>query len=200
MSCSPIDLKDYLLHELAGPRRADVEEHVQNCAACREELDRLRLTQTALMSLGEEEMPRRIAFVSDPVFEPPLWRRAWGGFWGSGPRLGFASAALLSIAILVSALTRPAPAPVTGTVTVVRDAGGIGADEVDRRIQAAVASSEARQNRKAEELVKRIADRDRRQMEALRLAAAQEVDYYQHNERVLAANYSALRPLEGEAR
>ena len=129
-------------------------------------------------------------------------RAVWAGFWGSGPRLGFASAALLSIAILVSALTRPAPAPVPGTVTVIRDAGapGIGSDEIDRRIQAAIASSEARQTRKAEELVKRIEDRDRRQLEALRLAAAQEVDYYRRNERVLTANYGALRPQEGEAR
>ena len=199
MSCSPFDLKDYLLHELAGPRRVEVEEHVQNCPACREELDRLRLTQTALMSLGEEEMPRRIAVVSDPVFEAAPWRRVWAGFWGSGPRLGFASAALLSIAILVSALTRPAPAPVAGTVAVVRDSG-MGSDEIDRRIQAAIAASEARQTRKAEELVKRIEDRDRRQLEALRLAAAQEVDYYRRNERVLAANYGALRPQEGDAR
>ena len=52
MSCSPFDLKDYFLDELPNPRRLEVEAHVQHCQACREELDRLRLTQTALTALG----------------------------------------------------------------------------------------------------------------------------------------------------
>jgi anti-sigma factor RsiW len=203
MSCSPFDLKDYFLHELPDPRRLEVEAHVQHCPACREELDRLRLTQTALMSLGEEEVPRRIAFVSDPVLEPSGWRRAWAAFWGSGARLGFASAAMLSVAILVSALTRPAPAPVHERIAVVRDgavSAGLTSQEIDRRIEAAVAESEARQNTKTEALVKQIEDRGARRLEALRLAAAQEVDYYQRNERLLAASYGVARPEGGEAR
>jgi anti-sigma factor RsiW len=222
MSCSPFDVRDYFLDELPNPRRLEVEAHVQHCQACREELDRLRLTRTALMTLGEEEMPRRIGFVSDQVFEPSPWRRGWAALWGSGARLGFASAAMLSVAILVSALMRPAPAPVTGTAAVVRDvrrdahnavtrdavsreALNLGAsasdavtiEEVDRRIRAAVSESEARQSRKTEQLVKQIEDRGRRRLEALRLAAAQEVDYYQRNERVLAANYGAPPREEG---
>ena len=109
MSCSPFDLRDYFLKELTDPQQRQVEAHVKDCPACREELERLRLTEAALFSLREEEIPQRIAFVSDPVFEPSGWRRWWAAFWGSSARLGFASAAMLSVAILVSALTRPVP-------------------------------------------------------------------------------------------
>src|SRR5688572_5328895 len=109
MSCSPFDLRDYFLQELAVSEKSQVEAHVKTCAECRTELDRLGLTEAALFSLRDEEIPQRIAFVSDKIFEPSPWRRAWSAFWGSGARLGFAGAAMLSAAILVSALTRPVP-------------------------------------------------------------------------------------------
>ena len=111
MSCSPFDLKDYFLKELPSPQALEVEAHVKTCQACREELDRLHMTQAALFSLRDEEIPQRIAFVSDKVFEPSPWRRGWNAFWGSTARLGFASAAILSAAIFFFAATRPAPAP-----------------------------------------------------------------------------------------
>ena len=63
MSCSPIALKDYLLNELADSDRRTLEVHIKTCPACCEELDRLRLTEAALFSLREEEIPQRIAFV-----------------------------------------------------------------------------------------------------------------------------------------
>jgi len=109
MSCSPFDLKDYFFEELDGAQRKQVEAHVTACRACREELSRLRLTGTTLLSLREEEIPRRIAFVSDPVFEPSAWRRWLAGFWNTPARLGFVSAALISAALVVFALMRPAP-------------------------------------------------------------------------------------------
>ena len=96
MSCSPFDLKDYFLQELAGAQRVQVEGHVKSCLACREELERLQLTGAALFSLRDEEIPQRIAFVSDQIFEPSALRRWFSGFWGSTARLGFASAAMLS--------------------------------------------------------------------------------------------------------
>ncbi|MGA9625323.1 MAG: zf-HC2 domain-containing protein [Bryobacteraceae bacterium] len=104
MSCSPFDLRDYFLKELPDSERRQVEAHVRNCQPCLEELDRLRLTEAALFALREEEIPRRIGFVSDQVFEPSPWRRWWAGLWGSTARLAFASAAMLSVAILVAAL------------------------------------------------------------------------------------------------
>ncbi|MGA2155021.1 MAG: zf-HC2 domain-containing protein [Bryobacteraceae bacterium] len=109
MSCSPFDLKDYFFEELDGAQRKQVEAHVTGCRACREELSRLRLTGTTLLSLREEEIPRRIAFVSDPVFEPSALRRWLAGFWNTPARLGFGSAALVSAALVVFALARPAP-------------------------------------------------------------------------------------------
>ena len=107
MNCSQHDLKAYLLNELAEPERHPVEEHLRGCRDCREELERLRLTESALRVLAHEEIPRKIAFVSDKIFEP----RGWAWLWNSGPRLGFASAALLAAAILVHAWVMPAPAP-----------------------------------------------------------------------------------------
>jgi len=150
MSCSPFDLRDYYLKELTDPQQRQVEFHVRDCPACREELDRLRLTEAALLSLREEEIPQRIAFVSDPVFEPSRAARWWGAFWGSPARLGFAGASLVSAALLFSALTRPA-----GTST----GGGLPAAEVDRRIQAAVAASEVRQTARTTQLVHELVER-----------------------------------------
>ena len=105
MNCSQFDLKGYLLGELDAAGRTLVERHLEECRACSEEHERLRLTTAALGGLPEEEMPHRIAFVSDKVFEP----KGWGWLWNSAPRLGFASAAMLAAAILVHALVRPAP-------------------------------------------------------------------------------------------
>ena len=97
MSCSSDDLKAYVVGEMTRQERGMVDDHVRGCQSCREELDRLNLTQAALVSLEDEEIPRRIAFVSDRVFEP----RWWQTMWRSGPVMGFASAALLAAAILV---------------------------------------------------------------------------------------------------
>ncbi len=115
MSCSPFDLNDYFLEELAAAESRQVETHVKKCAACREELDRLRIMGAALRSVADEEIPQRIAFVSDKIFEPSPWRRRLAAFWNSGSRLGFLSAAMLSASLLVFAFTRPAP------VTIVRE-------------------------------------------------------------------------------
>jgi len=154
MSCSPFDLRDYLLQELAGPQqRRQVEAHVKTCAPCREELDRLRITEAALRCMADEEIPQRIAFVSDKIFEPSPWRRWLAAFWNSGARLGFASAAMLSASLVVFAL-KPAPAPVIGVmrpavpaaVTVAQTSAVAQAErqaavpeaDIQRRIQAAV--------------------------------------------------------------
>ncbi|MGA1994731.1 MAG: zf-HC2 domain-containing protein [Bryobacteraceae bacterium] len=143
MSCSPFDLKEYFLRELSQTDAARVEGHLKSCPSCREEMDRLQLTEAALCSLREEEIPQRIAFVSDQVFEPSPLGRWWGAFWGSSARLGFAAAAMLSGAILISAFTRPAPAPAVNLRVPTRSAQVSaqtfsGAD-IDRRIQQAAA-------------------------------------------------------------
>ena len=140
MSCSPFDLRDSVFGELdAGQTRA-VEAHARACSACAAELARLRLTETALFSLREEELPRRIAFVSDKVMPPRIWEaRWWSAWWNSAPRLGFAAAAMLSTAILLHGyLSRPlAPAPAPVAAALIDQA------QLDARVTAAVAQAVA---------------------------------------------------------
>ena len=178
MSCSPFDLRDYYLKELADPQQRQVEAHVNVCPACREELERLRLTQAALFSLRDEEIPQRIAFVSDPVFEPSPARRWWSAFWGSGARLGFAGAAMLSAALLFSTVTRT-------------PASGLSPADVDRRIQQAVAASEQRQTQKTTVLVHELVERVDSEHNA-RLVAETEARHAQEAYFAMEKNAGAL--------
>jgi len=161
MSCSPFDLRDYFLQELAVPQRRLVESHVKTCPACRAELDQLQITESALLTLREEEIPQRIAFVSDPVFEPSPLRRFFSDFWGSAARLGFASAAMLSIALVVFALHRPAPA--SGPVIAYQPAGvtRVATDTdirpiVDAAVAKAIADAEQRHTLQVKQLVSEV--------------------------------------------
>jgi len=154
MNCTSIDLKEYFFGETPVGERRLIEEHLHECAACRNELERLRLTEATLLSVREEEVPRRIAFVSDKVFEPRWYQR----LWSSTSRLGFASAALLALAIFAHApFFRPAPQP---PQTAGADPAAIEAHirkEVASRTEAAVRKalleSEARYQQKTAELV-----------------------------------------------
>jgi anti-sigma factor RsiW len=99
MSCEQYDWKAYALGELERPARLEAESHHAACANCREELATVRLTLDALSTLREEEIPRRIAFVSDKVFEPRWWQRVLNP--------NFAAACVIAAAILVHAFVRP---------------------------------------------------------------------------------------------
>jgi anti-sigma factor RsiW len=99
-SCSRAEaLRDYAFDELTADERLAMEQHLAGCGTCAGELDQLRLTAAALRTLPDREIPQRIAFVSDRVFEPSAFRR----FWNSGARLGFASACVLAAGLVVSA-------------------------------------------------------------------------------------------------
>lgn len=100
MNCSNFDWNAYALGELDSAARRDAEAHAATCVACREELAKTRLTLDALSTLREEEPPRRIAFVSDKVFEPRWWQALLTP--------SFAGALIVAIAILVHAFARPA--------------------------------------------------------------------------------------------
>jgi hypothetical protein len=95
MSCKEIDVRDYFFGELP-----EAEKHIASCADCTAELDQLRATQATLLMLREEEPPQRIGFVSDKIFQPSPLRRFFESFWLSGARLGFATAAMLSVALI----------------------------------------------------------------------------------------------------
>src|SRR5450631_4188037 len=167
MSCSPFDLKDYFLQELPSPERVQVEAHVNHCPACREELERLQLTEAALFALRDEEIPQRIAFVSDQIFEPSPLRRWLSGFWASTARLGFASALLLSASIFYSAI-RPGPTvlrPVVVPVAAVSPSPQEIQSQIQQAVSKAVAEVEARQSEHNKQLV---ADFEHRTDEYLR--------------------------------
>ncbi|HYO84101.1 MAG TPA: zf-HC2 domain-containing protein [Bryobacteraceae bacterium] len=168
--CSPEKLKDYVLSELSQPERAEVEAHAEACAECRAELDTLGLTRAMLLAIPDEEPPRRIAFVSDKVFEPRWYQR----LWASGPQLGFASAAMLAGAIMVhgwqvrpatvtqAAVTAPAPTVSAAAVEA----------EIEKRVRTevakAVAANEQKQLARTLELVNsRLANVESRRREEL---------------------------------
>ncbi len=152
MSCSPFDLKDYLFGELSSGDRRTVDLHLADCTRCREELDSLDVTQRALMSVREEEPPRRIAFVSDKVFEPTWWQRMW-----SSGRVGFASAALLSVAIVAHGYVYRPIVMQTAAPPAQFDEAKI-EREVANRVEAIVAASEVRQ--KAE--IQKVAEQQKK--------------------------------------
>jgi len=153
VGCSPFDLRDYFFGELSREEHNAVDRHVASCAGCREELERLRLTQATLLSVRDEDPPRHIAFVSDPVFEPSWWQR----LWRSGPVLAFASAAMLSAAILVHAFVpRPAAAPVPvaqATVPATTFTESQMREIVQAAVTKAVSESEARQTARFEQIL-----------------------------------------------
>jgi anti-sigma factor RsiW len=137
MDDNQLDLIAYTLGEASPAERQTVEAHLATSAAAREEHEQLNIVLSALKSVPQEEIPRRIAFVSDPVFSPSLWQR----FWGSAAQLGFAGAAMLAVAITAHGfLTRPAPQ--AAPVAVVAQAPAV---DVDAAVRKAVSQVESRQ-------------------------------------------------------
>ncbi len=112
-ACDRAELvRDYAFDELSAPERLSVEQHLSQCSDCAAELDRLQLTTAALRILPEQEVPRRIAFVSDHVPE-----RGWfAGLWNSASRLGFASACVIAAGLSFSAFANLHRAPEVPTV------------------------------------------------------------------------------------
>ncbi len=204
MSCSPYDLRDYLFEELTGVERAEVRLHLKACAPCSSELQSLRLTHSALLSLRDEEMPQRIGFVSDKVFEPSPVRRWFAHFWTSAARLGFVSAVMLSAAILVHAVH---PVQITDSVHNNAQTAQISQAEIDRRINQAVetevqakvvtavnqavAETEQSAQKRTNDLLAVAQKRSDTQLQALRAEYLQSVDYMRskHNMALIAQNY-----------
>src|SRR5215831_16827306 len=130
MSCESYDWKAYVLGELDRPQRRDAETHATSCMACREELATVQLTLDSLSTLREEEIPRRIAFVSDKVFELKWWQRVF--------HPNFAAACVIAGAILVHAFARPSENAATVQA------------QIDAAVNKAVAQVEAQHARETE--------------------------------------------------
>ena len=95
-------LSEFVDRRLASSRQQRVSRHVESCASCREELDSLRATISALGSLSEFTLPRSFTMPAPPpeiaatrpsiTFRAPTWAYA-----------GAASVAGLALTIMISA-------------------------------------------------------------------------------------------------
>jgi hypothetical protein len=168
MSCSPHDLRDYLLNELKAGEGLEVERHLKACATCRLEIEQLQLTRAVLLSLPEEEIPRRIGFVSDKIFEPSWlrgwWRSAWAPAWG-----------LVAAAVVFAILFRPVPPPARPVAGTVIDPDQL-RTEIAQQIVRAVAASEDRQAHRTAELLAAAEKRYAFERQADRLAVEEYID------------------------
>jgi len=170
------DVKGYLLGELDEAGRRAVEEHVASCQECREELDRLRLTEAAMLTVRDVEIPKRIAFVSDKIFEPKWWQR----LWQSGPRLGFASALVLAIAIVAHGFLQPPPVKgpePLNTAEVARMVEKEVSARVAAAVQQAVAETEKRQEEKTAKLLSAAELRFEEQRQADMITVRENFEY-----------------------
>ncbi len=171
MKPAPHDPRDYLLDELSAAERAQFESYLAAEPAARSELESLRIACESLRELPGEEPPRRIAFVSDKIFEPSPVVRLWSRLWADGPRFAFGAAAMLGVLFAglwatqprltvaedgwtvafgpVSTQTAPAPEPAPAPTVAALDEARVRAifEEV-------VAESEARNRTAAAELVR----------------------------------------------
>jgi anti-sigma factor RsiW len=176
MSCGDIDLKAYFLGESSPFEKRDLEAHVGSCMACRLEFDRLGVTRAALLAIPEEEPPRRIAFVSDPVFEPSGWRRFWNHFNPVALLASTALAAVVAFAVVRTQMPEPFVGNIQEAVVVNKigeiqeTASSINQDFEERvsrevtlrlkdSLQEAVYASERRQQERTAEIVKAVEDR-----------------------------------------
>ena len=142
MSCvspeSKPDWKAYVLRELGQDAHRQAEAHLATCSICHEEVATLRLTLDTLSTLREEEMPRRIAFVSDKVFEPRWWQRVFSPT--------FAAGVLVAAAILIHGFM--------GT-------GRTSQDQVDAAVTKAVSQVETRHMQELRAMYEQIEVRDK---------------------------------------
>lgn len=160
MSCEGFDWKAYALDEYAGAEKQRHDEHLRACAACQEEVEQVQGTLLLIHRLPAVEPPRRIAFVSDPVFEPSWWQRLLAGT----PRLAFAGAGVLAAAIVAHGflMRPPAPAVVPAPIVAQVDDKRI-QEEVDRRVGAALRNAVAElKAEQSDSTVRLVADLEKR--------------------------------------
>jgi hypothetical protein len=192
MNCTAVDLKAYFLNELNRREKESAETHIGACETCREELGLLECTQATLLALKDEEIPQRIAFVSDRVFEPRWWQRVWR----SGPVMGLASAALLAAAILVHGFARPVPVITQASVDTTQIEQRVQAEmgkRLDAAVAKAVADSAERQSKEFAKVLQATESKYEFQRKADMLAMQETVRYYdkQFGRLMVASNQGA---------
>jgi hypothetical protein len=188
MTCAPYDLRDYYFEALSASERRQVKEHAEQCPVCAAELDRLRVTTLSLAALPDEEIPRRIGFVSDKVFEPSLPARWWASFWNSGLRMASAAALVLAGAIVFHGVHQPAPTRIIERVSTPQAVADpvLVRVAVDKAVAEAVAKTEARYDAKIREVQARTAADQRNLM--IRMQETLDVMEKRHNVLTVASN------------
>jgi hypothetical protein len=177
--CDREHLRDYAFDELAGAARVGMERHIADCSECAAELAELQLTTAALRVLPEQEIPQRIAFISDKVFEPSPATRFFSAFWNSGARLGFAAACLIAAALFANALRHPVEIRTETRTVVPADFSR----EIDARVNKAVSGAVARVHEEDAQVLKAAIDSADRKSEqrrrALMVAMSEEMNMLQ---------------------
>ncbi len=136
------DWKAYVLRELGQDAQRQAEAHLATCSNCHEEVATLRLTLDTLSTLREEEMPRRIAFVSDKVFEPRWWQRVFNPT--------FAAGVLVAAAILIH-----------GSISMWMRPSQIPQAQVDAAVTKAITQVEARHMQELQTAYEQLEFRDK---------------------------------------
>ncbi|MGH9558792.1 MAG: hypothetical protein ACRD30_06080 [Bryobacteraceae bacterium] len=155
------DWKGYALGELGAGECREAEAHAEICLECRQELAAVRLTLDALSTLREEEVPRRIAFVSDKVFEPRWWRRVWSP--------SFAAACVVAAAIVAHGFAMRPAAPAAPQADEARIEAAVAqrvSAALDSAVAKAVAESTRRQNQQMQQALAASESRDAEQRKA----------------------------------
>ena len=164
-------LRDYAFDELSATERPEMERHVSACTDCAAELDQLRLTTAALRVLPDVEIPQRIAFVSDKVFEPSPIARFLRSAWA-----GLASAGLMAAALIFTVLHQPAPQ----VRTIIQSASGT---DVSKQIDEAVSRAVQQVRTEDAELTKaalaEAETRHQREHRVLMVEMEQSLEYIQ---------------------
>ncbi|MBI2820488.1 MAG: hypothetical protein HYX73_10960 [Acidobacteria bacterium] len=102
MNCNDVRpvLLDYVIEEVPVPDRAVIAQHLETCAACSEEVGKVRQTLGVLaQDTAFEEIPQKIRIVAEPA-------NRLVAFWRNPARLAFAGGALACLAIAMLALAR----------------------------------------------------------------------------------------------
>jgi len=97
------DLRELVFGDaLSGTPDAELQA-ISNDPSRRDELNRLLQLREALLSVGEDEPPRRTVLAMPPFAEHKAWWRTWFG----APGWGFAGACALAVAMLFHAVWAP---------------------------------------------------------------------------------------------
>ena len=205
------ELHDYLFDELGPEERAAVEERLRTSPEAREEFERLKMTRQSLLALADEEVPRRVAFVSDKVFEPSPWLRWWRAAWEGAPRFGLAMTPAVLALVAGLWLLKPTVTVEQGrwqlafgeavpTVSQVREARNsdvpaLTEEQVRAVVQTALAESEQRQREAFTRLVMEQSQRSNAEWKAAvdDLSRNSEAAWDLANKQITNALYNPMR-------